>query len=258
MKKTFTLIELLVVIAIIAILASMLLPALNQARESARSSNCKSNLKQLGTSFAMYQGSYEDYFPISSYKGDIGPYWNAVMVQTGLLDRWVMNCPGRGAYSGTGSSVAQKWHDRGYEVPASAAHEDWRFIDYGINHQQIGCNGAGNYMETAKVTQLRSTTIVLVDTAAQGRTLGDGTPSGFFRANPYYSAPDNGPTAWPAHSGGSECNVLYSDGHVRGVKGQGTGETAAKSYAEKKGTPLWGIYTTERDKNMDGSDWDRH
>ena len=63
MLKRFTLIELLVVIAIIAILAAMLLPALNRARESAKQNTCVGNLKQAAQAYLMYTGDNEDFCP---------------------------------------------------------------------------------------------------------------------------------------------------------------------------------------------------
>ncbi len=64
-KKIFTLIELLVVIAIIAILAAMLLPALNKAREKTKTIKCAANQKQFGTAFNMYAADFDGFLPVT-------------------------------------------------------------------------------------------------------------------------------------------------------------------------------------------------
>src|SRR5688500_1530041 len=112
-NRGFTLIELLVVIAIIAILAAMLFPVFASAREAARSASCKSNLKQIGTSFSLYIQDYDETLPPvytcgfgpTMYDGTAAPYACTPPSGDGYIVDWhhllhpyaknfgVFNCP---------------------------------------------------------------------------------------------------------------------------------------------------------------------
>lgn len=113
--KGFTLIELLVVIAIIAILVALLLPAVQQAREAARRSSCKNNLKQLGLALHNYHDTYQ-LFPQGQFHifyADGSSSWHGhsawvsllpFVEQNAIFDQWNHSLH---AYSGTNNTLRQ-------------------------------------------------------------------------------------------------------------------------------------------------------
>ena len=92
-RKAFTLIELLVVIAIIAILVALLLPAVQQAREAARRTQCKNNLKQIGIAMHNYHDVYNQFPPSvgwnpgPAYANDITASFSDKVFMLPMLER---------------------------------------------------------------------------------------------------------------------------------------------------------------------------
>lgn len=198
-RRGFTLIELLVVIAIIAILASILFPVFARAREAARQTSCRSNVKQILSAIQMYTNDYDEVNPIFAGQEPGNPtnilYTWPTAVNSYVKNNQVWKCASSTDQQDTldPTNIADDQVTYGY---------NWRFL------HNTALAGVGKPADT----------VAIVD-------------QGSYRADPYTVAGTYG-GAWYLHN--EMANVGFLDGHVKSMK-QGFLE---KQAAMEDGTAL--------------------
>lgn len=227
----FTLIELLVIIAIIAILAAILFPVFAQARSKARQTACLSNVRQLGTAYAMYLQDHDETFPPHvtertapsgtpdteaarapfSYKTKLEPY---------IKNKQIFKCPD-----------APAW-------PEPSAGR-WFTTDYGNNHNEANLTNASQrqfYVTNPDFGFNETTTLASLAYPARFILLGDagraaGLPSrGGLYPQPWAFDDKHLPESQQQarflarHQNGG--NIIYADSHAKWVRPEQTWRTA--------------------------------
>ena len=216
--KPFTLIELLIVIAIIAILAGMLLPALQQVLKQGRSTSCKNNLKALGTAQTFYMDNYGWCLMDMSSKNQNYPglsnndsYWVDFLLSELKGGNRVFVCPAET----DGSSKILVWKGSvGQHVIDSS------YVSYGINAEGIRLSkkGAGDKDESQRIKPL------MVKYPSQFYSFMD-SASCTSPTHGYYYVRALKPTGNGAYMGmpnlvrhAGSGNIVFFDGHIGTVK----------------------------------------
>ena len=217
-KHSFTLIELLIVVAIIAILAGMLLPALNKARDTARTTTCLNNISTFNKAALIYADDFDSYCP-PVYQGAGGLDW-----------RWDYNrtfySMGGIKYYGSDAFVEARYVCPVVDLPAASWAKNYRivFYSYVMNCYQGQYIGTGQdegwklpRMPVLKLVKSPSQRYLFREGYRLNTAEGIGTAADKYADNGWLKnkIPDNEKQTIPyRHRGDDGHNIAFADGHA--------------------------------------------
>lgn len=214
-KLNFTLTELLIVIAIIAILSSILLPALSKAKESAHAISCANNLKQWALGAFSYSQDYNDYFfATKMISQDSNPRLKEWRYVASPVAQYFLN--------GVTGEINEKWREAGTSLNACPSQSNekvtfggndysWRFFSYLPN----GAITANHILSTSTCADQRPLKLVQVKNPSEIIYMNDSVDAVLGQSNGvWYTTSNYRDRIGAIHN--KKANIMWADGHVSG------------------------------------------